>query len=114
VLLGAPLGEVYFRTHDPAVLKWLSGTLAEAKVRPERLLTSTRPDVRARRLLAPGGAEILFVFNFRSAPVRAGIRSRGMKKIAELSDMGLRIARTKGGFSAQIPAGEVLVARMSK
>ena len=114
VLLGAPLGEVYFRAHAPAVLKWLTGTLADAGIRPEPLLTSTRPDIRVRRLVAPDGAEILFVFNFRSSPARVGIRGRGMKKIAELSDLGLRITRSASGFSAPIPPKEVLVARLSQ
>ncbi|MHC4715459.1 MAG: beta-galactosidase [Planctomycetota bacterium] len=114
VLLGAPLGEVYFRTRAPAVLKWVTGTLAESGIRPERLLTSTRPDLRVRRLIGPDRTEVLFVFNYRAAAARVGIRGRGMRKIAELSDLGVRFTRARGGFSVQVPPQEVLIARLSK
>ena len=112
VLLGAPLGEIYFRTRQKAVLTWLTSALRGHGVRVERLLDRRREDVRTRRLVLAGGAEIVFVCNYRRTAARVAIRARGMRRITELSDLGLRFARSQGAFRTRLPAEEILIVRL--
>ncbi len=113
LLLGAPLGEIYFKTRQAAVLGWLRRTLEHEKVQLERLLGRWQVDLRVRRLVKNDGAEILFVFNYRGKPTTAAIRSRGMSKIQELTDLGLKFKREKGCFVTQVPPEEVLIVKLS-
>ena len=113
IYLGAPLGEIYFRTRDQAILKWLGSLLDAEGIMPQKLLARRQSDVRVRRLLGPGGAEILFVLNYRATPARVTIRSRGMRRIRELTDLGVTFRKVTGGFATRIPPTEVLVAELS-
>lgn len=114
VLLGAPLGEIYFHTHQEAVLDYLTSLLRREKIKIEGLLEARSSDLRARRMVTDDGSEIVFVFNYRKERTRAGIRARGMKKIAELTDMGLKFKSEKGSFVTHIPPEEVLIAKLTK
>jgi len=114
VLLGAPLGEVYFRTRQSAVLDWISGILRHEKVAIEKLLDTRKEDVRVRRLVRKDGSEIVFIFNHRKKRERVAIRARGLQNISELTDLKLRFTKVKGCFVTHIPAEEVLVVKLSR
>lgn len=114
VLLGAPLGEVYFRTRSVAVRAWLERLLAEHGVLGEPLLLRRSEAVRVRRLVEPedGGRELLFLFNNAERSERIELRRRGFDQIDELSDLSLEIAETEGGFTLTLPAEEVGIFRL--
>lgn len=113
VLLGAPLGEVYFRSQSRTVRTWLEHLLAAHGALAEPLLTSRLEQVRVRRLVTDGGGfELLFVFNHRDRPVRAEIARRGFGRTSEVSDLRLRIDENPGGFVVEVPAGEVAILRL--
>lgn len=114
LLLGAPLGEIYFRTRERGVLDWIRGTLKGEKVKVERLLETRKDDLRVRRLVKRGDFEVLFIFNYREKPARASIRARGMRKVRELTDLGLKFKRAKGRFVTEVPAEEVLILKLSQ
>ncbi|MHC4180953.1 MAG: hypothetical protein ACYSWU_25935, partial [Planctomycetota bacterium] len=114
ILLGAPLGEIYFQTHDQAILNWLSATLKRENIEITPLLAGRQEDLRARRLICPDGSEILFVINYRTGPVKARILARGMTKIAELSSIGAQFEEVKDSWRVPIPSQEVLIAKASR
>ncbi len=113
VLLGAPLGEIYFHTRQKAILDYLARLLKSQKIPTGKLLDSAEPDLRARRLIAHDGGEIVFVFNYRKTRARAGIRARGMNSCKELTDLGLKLRKEKDCFVAQVPPEEVLIVKLS-
>ncbi len=113
ILLGAPLGQVYFHTRDKGAAKWLAATLEASGIAIERLLAAPPADLHARRLVADDG-EVIFVFNYADRPARAAIRARGMKDIRELTDLNVTFTRRGGSFVAQIPAEEVLVVKLGR
>ena len=78
------------------------------------LLRDRIPDLRARRLIGADGSEIIFVFNYTQRPVSAVILSRAMKKIAELSDLGVKFKRAGRAWEAQVPSEEVLIVKLSR
>ena len=112
VLLGAPLGEVYFKTRQKGVLNWITGLLRKHGVRIAARSGPRTQDVRLRRLEQPDGSEILFVFNYRRVSTRVAIRGRGLNRLTELSDLGLRFKREKGAAVARVPAEEVLIVKL--
>jgi len=114
ILLGAPLGEVYFATRAPAVLEWLCGTLTAANVGIETLLDTREADLRVRRLVKPDGAEILFIFNYGGEAARVTIPARGMTTIRELTDLDLHFEPVNGCFVATVPTEEVLIVTLSR
>lgn len=113
VYMGVPLGEVYFRTRDRAILAWLRGVLETNGAESERLLSPYHREVRVRRLVKDDGTELLFIFNLGQKPAAPTIRRRGLSQIRELTDLGVEFQKTRGGFVAEVPAGEVLIAKLS-
>ena len=113
VYMGIPLGEVYLGTRDRAVLAWLRGVLETNGAESESLLSPYHREVRVRRLVKDDGAELLFIFNLGQKPVAPTIRMRGRSQIRELTDLGVKFQRKRGGFVAKVPAGEVLIAKLS-
>lgn len=114
ILLGAPLGEVYFRTHDKAVLAWLAAVLDQAGLSAEALSDAPSQNLRLRRLVRDDGAEIIFAFNYLTSPQPVTIRARGMERIDELSDLGVEFSRAADQFVTEVPGEQVLIVKLSR
>jgi beta-galactosidase GanA len=111
ILLGAPLGEVYFRTRSVAAQAWLERLLSDRGLLDPPLLARRHEEVRVRRLLLEG-SELIFLFNLSDRAKNVGIRRRGYRVLTELTDLALDIDEGEELDTLVIPPQEVAIFRL--
>jgi hypothetical protein len=111
VLLGLPLGEVYFRGHDENVRATILSILERFKIH-STVAPALNEHVRVRVQNLPDGDRLFFIFNYSNSSRRAVLQSVKGRRFEELTKVGVRPIRAGAGKPAmKVPANAIVVLR---